>query len=97
MKILKQFLKPDWRKIVAFFILVILGLTNNFFYWGRNCDLISPGTVNYMIPFLPVILPECISKDLAQMYNLILYPIGLIIIYLISCLIFWIYDKVKKK
>jgi len=97
---LKQFLKPDWRKIVITLALISLSFLYIYepvvldayeayrglplFYWKYfvGTGLLIEG----MKP------PEPVTEFLY--FNLI---INLIFWYLVSCLIVWIYDKVKKK
>jgi hypothetical protein len=79
---IKQFLKPNWKKIVIF---VTISIIFSLIDYGISGELI--------IPIIGLPLPFYIN------YN-ITYPfliIDLIVWYFISCLIVWIYDKVKKK
>jgi len=103
--ILKQFLKPDWRKIVIFIIVLIV----IYFLPIYPCQtIISPWmgrprhTKTEFIPVWYVISKRFnwgIKSDPLQTWNcnplFILFL--LIVLYLLSCLIIWIYDKVKKK
>lgn len=87
----KEFLRLDWRKIVIFVIFVILSVIVPF----RSIlgSWVDTGPIfNYESivcgeePFScspQIFLPYMI-------FNLVFY-------YLLSCLIVWIYDKVKKK
>jgi len=92
----KQFLKPDWRKIVMFIILSIIFL------------VIYKYKLSLMVGELPLLFPakglplpiyigcpekmECPEKLLK-----VLLMIDLIFWYFISCFIIWIYDKVREK
>jgi hypothetical protein len=96
----KRFLKPDWRKIILTVILISLSFLYIYepvimdayeayrglpmFYWKyfTGTGLIVPG----------MNLPEPVTEFLYL--NLI---IDLIFWYFLSCLIIWIYNKVKKK
>jgi hypothetical protein len=83
----KEFLKPDWRKIVIF-IITILPTSYYFLINSRNIEdcfysllcfeITHRGDVLNVILKLPSLIP-------------------LIISYLVSCLIVYVYDKVKKK
>jgi len=96
---LKQFLKPDWRKIVIMIILVYLGLFSLALgvCWGRPCFIID-----YLRDSLSGVCPLCIfivildffMVEISDFFGLVL---NVIYWYLLSCLIVWIYDKVKKK
>jgi len=89
----KQFLKPDWRKIVLtiislyFVFLIILSLTSR---WETYCTeegfRLHPEQCGWHESILGIEL------DLSTAFL-----ISIILSYLFSCLIVWIYDKVKKK
>ena len=71
----KKFLKPDKTKIILFVVFVMLGLTADLFCTPRtSCN----------IPFICISLPTSVCMN-SNMY-LILFPIVLIIVYLIACL-----------
>jgi len=93
---IKQFLKPDWRKFVIFLLFFILT-----YIWVYDC-----GDINSSISCEAHGFPMTywshytISKIPLQAENTISYfelIADLIIWYLLSCLVIWIYDKVKKK
>lgn len=87
----KQFLKPDWRKIIIVLIFLIAP-THREVIFGSDVYLLG------------VPLP-CLSVSWSFVGNRIdglhTIPIFLLIDiaigYLIGCFIIWIYDKVKKK
>ncbi|MDI6826077.1 MAG: hypothetical protein QMD36_02685 [Candidatus Aenigmarchaeota archaeon] len=103
----KEFLKPDWRKILVFVISIIMGIV-------VTHPLIYP-EYSYSFPFLPLpfetveiravpcppgaheripgVIPDCMESVII-LQNILL---NLVSYYLISCLIVWIYDKVRKK
>jgi hypothetical protein len=81
----KEFLKPDWRKIIVF----ILSL--NFLLIPYTCHVAKGGCDDFYliagwlfilisISFIPQIIIPLIIFD-----------------YFLSCFIIWIYDKYKKK
>jgi hypothetical protein len=88
---LKQFLKPDWRKIILFIILSIafvlvmkFPLNWEHLDWGGcvgGCDYRG-------------VCVDCAPNYKILIVNLIF---DLIFWYFLSCLIFWVYDKLKKK
>jgi len=80
---LKQFLKPDWRKIVLTIILMIL-------------PFIFINATSTIIHSCPVGTENCTPIFDWESFS-IMFIISLIVIYLISCLIVCIYNKVKKK
>lgn len=96
---IKQFLKPDRRKIVIFVVLtIILSL-----YQGS----ILAGELPVSSRGFPLPIFVCIESfsdvfmltPLMEPCGIIYYflIIDLIIYYLLSCLIIWFYDKVKKR
>jgi len=104
---LKQFLKPDWRKIViTLFFILIFPLQ----YWnGILCEMCVPPQPCSCSPFNfgPAIIGwyftwednigGSFAMDVLQGILIQLLLIGLPISYLLSCLIIWIYDKYKGK
>jgi len=86
----KEFFKPDWRKILIFLVLFILSSLASIKIYLCNMMGIGPCPIGYGFPleFLYPIL------DFKNLINLL---IDIIFWYLLSCLIIWIYDKVKKK
>ena len=94
---LKQFLKPDWRKIVIFLVIFLL----NLFLGIKSYSFYSATETiyGYPLPFLTVyieLLPPATVVNW-NFRNLIIHIIVWIVLYLLSCLIIWIYEKVKKK
>jgi len=102
---IKQFLKPDWKKII---LALILSLILPFLCTsGWNCRRIpcishyfyimpiGGGFFNLMTFLFRIMLGGVPFE--ALLMPLILFLISFIISYLLSCLIVWIYDKVKKK
>ena len=86
----KQFLKPDWRKIVIFLVLFVI-----LFY---SFDGKYP--INYMYIAMGGLVDGSLV-GLGYGYNWVYFILDVfiwaIISYLFSCLIVWIYDKYKKK
>jgi hypothetical protein len=95
---LKQFLKPDWRKIVI--MLIFLGLS--FLYYhevgATNVIMVNHGApLNYFE--IAYIRNSGGVEGLPPTFEIIYFGliIDLIIWYILSCFIVWIYDKIKKK
>ncbi len=96
---LKQFLKPDWRKIVVFVVLSIISSIYPMTF--------SVGELYFPYRGLPLPVYACIEgfsdvnlqtppmRPCEIFYQFLI--INLIISYLLSCLIVWIYDKLRKK
>ncbi len=97
---LKQFLKPDWRKIVVFVVLFIpTAVIPNFGFgiWWGGADI----GISYGFPFNfygygggPELLP---GEFIPVYFHYEAIVENIIIWYLLSCLIVWIYDKVRKR
>ncbi len=95
----KQFLKPDWRKIVIFVVLSVI-----FLYLFNNA--VTIGELYYPVKGFPVpyyysrsggMLSSGVLVDYIPSFNLLNFILNITFWYLISCLIVWVYDKVKKK
>jgi len=120
---LKQFLKPDWRKIVVFVVLAILTFGSKIIsdMYTKVCACYEIGgcvceprsivgiisDASYIILFLPIAFVDLnvhylIQGGLGEVLNFLSFwiyiklIIGGIWLYLISCLIIWIYEKFKK-
>jgi hypothetical protein len=91
----KQFLKPDWRKIVIFSVPIILTIIAIF--------IKAEGSYWNILVYFPVLLcgAGCFGDGelpiLNPMLLLLSFIISYFIWYLISCLIVWVYKKVKNK
>jgi len=86
----KEFLKPDWRKIVLTVITMIIFFPGYPPYYkggGFPLNYLSSGSC-----YAGSNIVSCAIKETP--INLIL---DIIIWYFLSCLIIWIYNKVKKK
>lgn len=99
MKYIKQFLKPNRKKVIIFIIIFILLVVfreffeSNIFFLNQ---LIRAPFLFLTFPFYFLILSASQSALLA-IIGLIIGISGLIFWYFISCLIVWIYEKFKKK
>jgi hypothetical protein len=91
----KKFLKPDKRKItIAIAIYIII------FFLGQSQYPLSLVSTILMLPFFILF-----TGGMYYIQNYILYVLFLILLimifaiylYIISCFIIWIFDKLKKK
>jgi hypothetical protein len=104
---LKQFLKPDWRKIVIMIILpLIVSILSCESLWdysesfqnipsyGHSCS-----SLDYVVSYLTFIMPIKTARiDPGGLKSEINYLIFTWIVwYLLSCFIIWIYDKFRKR
>jgi len=93
---LKQFLKTGWRKIVIFIILLIIFLP--FRYVVSPFPLIWAGRGLPLPIYIDILVGEgMIWTPINQPLLGVFLIIDLIFWYFISCLIIWIFDKIKKK
>ena len=104
----KEFLKPDWKKIVVFVVLFIISIPipslfpNLFYNLGKNdFGVRYPVFYLYGTPFgfyyIPSPVAELTPEGAPQPYFDFMGFIGNVIFwYLLSCLIIWIYDKFRK-
>jgi hypothetical protein len=83
--VIKQFLKPDWRKIMIFIMLS--------YFVGVTMEI----PLDWQIPGGGGMLPSGVLVDSAPIVKPRNLIFNLIFWYFISCLIFWIYDKIKNK
>lgn len=92
---IKKFLKPDWRKILIFFVLFSIGT----FYFAFDDIFRCAGCYNTIIGFPinfyeEVIWPRGTERTDFLVLNLI---IDIIIFYILSYAIVWLYDRFRKK
>jgi hypothetical protein len=95
----KQFLKLDWKKIVVFVILIFIAMFSiGIPFWSYPmCE--PGGSCPLIFNFLPsdkIISSNIYLNNGFRIDWIILFFI-LLLLYLFSCLIVRIYDKVKKK
>jgi hypothetical protein len=91
----KEFLKPDWRKLLI--AVILCGITYGLLYCFLPETECLPKTVVNLIGG-----PEAFFESLFDLFLFLDVPISekisaIIISYLLSCLIFYFYDKNKKK
>jgi hypothetical protein len=107
----KQFLKPDWRKIVIFFIILFLELQllGIIFRYPPEppiqsfcCqDFKKTGIMPDYCKEINLTVEGCLKyeniRKTEAFYNLLILIFDIVIVYIISCFIVWVYDKVKKR
>jgi len=92
LKNIKEFLKPDWRKLVVEVVLILILLVTLFTSVKKFAIVINIVRTILMLPWYLGLIWS--SLTYLYIFIIVVEPIYL---YLLSCLIFWIYDKVKKK
>jgi len=104
---IKQFLKPSWIKIViglSFWVLTII-ITFVLFFIGMylwpaaSAPRIYPLLIDFFlyISGLLIIIPTSSLQFLDKIPIISRFIFFLIYLYIIGCLIVWIYDKIKKR
>ena len=99
----KQFLKPEWKKIIIFVILLfvapfpfIRGESMMCIQMvGADCPLSITTDFTFGVPII-FHQNQFSSATLTNVLPLF-FPIHLIYAYILSCVIVWIYDRVRKK
>ena len=99
----KDFLKPDWKRILLFVVLLFVApfpfiraeAMTCIQMVGADCPLLLTTDFTFGIPviFHRNDFSSAITNNVLPLF----FPIHLIYAYLLSCLIIWIYDKVRKK
>jgi len=89
----KEFLKPDWRKIVITIGFFIVSSFTGYLYVKLSYSswLMNLGKVLYFPSFFILEI-----LNLRNTPNGVLYFFNFIFWYLLSCFIVWIYNKVRK-
>jgi len=91
---IKKFLKPDWRRILI--AIILCGIIYGLLYCFSSGECLSGTAINLMLSG-----PEAFFESLFDLFLSVETPIAekvsiVIISYILSCLIVYIYDKIKK-
>jgi len=92
----KQFLKPDWRKvfIIAIIFIVLIYLSFTPFLGSSPIFTQTLGVIIFLFLAFPIVFLNFLKLGIfAFLFGFIL---SILFWYLITCLIFWIYDKFRK-
>jgi hypothetical protein len=100
---IRQLLKPDWRKIIIFLVLLlplfypdsIIKFQTGWDYAMRGNRGGAPILENLFWIWIFLLFEP--SYELPKITFILLTVIVFIISYLLSCLIVWIYDKFRKR
>jgi hypothetical protein len=103
MKFIKEFLKPEWRKMVLTIIFLLFAIFGSPFI-PLSVELPGRSVPVFAIILLwPSFIFTCIPTKggvICRLYGIEIYIgyfITILYLYFLSCLIVWIYNKVKKK
>jgi len=98
---LKEFFKPTWNKLLLFFIveflftlIILLGHIPGFIIFILAPTSFLSASLGYMMKNISFSLEAVVLLSLGLS---ILEVLLLLYRYIITCLIVWVYDKVKKK
>jgi len=100
---MKQFLKPDWRKILVFLILLSIAIFLPINYIYSTCPIF--GLLKPEAKILPcdgvsewkfVLLIELVGGRVLIGLGYLVLILEIVGFYLISCFIFWLWDKRKR-
>ena len=102
---LKQFLKPDWRKIVVFLILFFgftsfLNYASDLYYDIYVSPYVGVALYNYvpLLGYPSFYFERChFESGCVYQFDFLNLLLNITLWYLLSCLIVWIYDKYFKK
>lgn len=83
---IKQFFKPSKGKIILFAILFVFDLLNSF----KNVCFFNESTPNCNYYFIPS------SAYLLNFNNAFFIVFDILVLYLFSCMVVWIYSKLRK-
>jgi len=93
----KKFLKPDWRRLILF-VITMVGLN---YFWISSFD-ISDGRDLFGLPlgFYPkgsfMMRPGYPTPPVVE-FSWVNLVVDILFWYLIACIAFYVYDKVKEK
>ena len=93
----KEFLKPDWKKIVIFVILFILFsflMNNPFYIEDKGFPLVY---LDFAVYGPSLLASGTLIDYRGPIFSIMNLVVDFIFWYLLSCLIIWVYNKVKKK
>ena len=102
---IKQFLKPDKRKIVVF-LLLLFGLTCILDYISKlYYDIyISPYVGVALYNIIPILgypsfyFEKChFESGCIYQFDTLNLLLNIVVWYILSCIIVWVYDKAKKR
>jgi len=91
----KEFFKPNWKKIITFTILIAITFIPSFYFSGAMSLSNAHGFPLFFYYCVPTTSDEVFYNTDCSFYIIALL-IDLFVLYLLACLIVWIYNKNKK-
>ncbi len=95
----KEFLKPNRRKIMIMVLIIIFGLAGFglLIVEGGICPIVC-GLIGYEVYTTCAMVAKIYLLLYAPLsFRYYLIPLNFVYWYILSCIIIWIYDRVKKK
>ncbi len=89
---MKEFLKPTIVKVILFFILIIIST-----WFSSNLTYGYGGWPLYFWPIKSFVSTGFEMSEVAPPFSVLNFFVDIIFWYLISCLIIFIYNKIKRK
>jgi len=103
----KEFLKPDWRKIVVLILLLIIftvpvrTMSQSYPKYvsihGLPFEYLEVGHDYTIESFFGITYIGISSNYMLSYFALAFFILDIILWYIISCFIFWIYGKIREK
>jgi hypothetical protein len=97
---IKQFLKPDWRKIIVVVIFILTSFISAFYIHCYGLCFQITKFLDDALNIFPIFIDNTfpmINRSTNANGFLFFFAITFLWYYFVSCLIFWIYDKFRKK
>jgi hypothetical protein len=98
---LRKLLMPDWRRVVTFSAIFGLPLIITIFFVSQKWFSINIGILpkGFPLEFFSTVCREgaLVNDCYLDFFNYSFLVSNIIFLYVISCLLIWIYDKLRKK
>ena len=106
--VVKEFLTPDWKKLVLIIILfAAFSLSTYFIFYTEKCQFVefkvcfSSRHVASPLEYVQIEVERTLVEDVGDLvrYNFIIVNlvIDLVIWYFLSCFMFWVVEKFRKR
>jgi len=105
---LKEFLMPDWKKVVLIIVLfAAFSLSTYFIFYTKKCEFIDFRSCSFYrhvaapLEYIQIEVERRPVEDVGDIvkYNFIVINlvINLVTWYFLSCFIFWVVEKIRKR
>lgn len=102
----KQFLKPDWKRLLVFiFLPIVVGFVTEIFLFNFQLSQLGINIIsivfhpflNAMVLFLPSVFFTVEQVNAKTIIVSIASILDSLYLYILSCFIVWIYNNIRKK